>query len=60
MLPNPQAMKKKMVTEIQKRKPHALTLAIGDGANDTDMIQAAHIGVGIAGVEGTAGKHSQL
>lgn len=47
-------MKKRMVTEIQARVTGALTLAIGDGANDTDMITAAHIGVGIAGVEGTA------
>jgi len=28
------------------------TLAIGDGANDVAMIQAAHIGVGISGQEG--------
>jgi len=27
-------------------------LAIGDGANDVNMITAAHIGVGISGVEG--------
>lgn len=27
-------------------------LAIGDGANDVAMIQAAHIGVGIMGHEG--------
>lgn len=27
-------------------------LAIGDGANDVAMIQAAHIGVGILGFEG--------
>ena len=37
-----------------KRYPGMITLAIGDGANDTDMITAAHIGIGIAGVEGTA------
>lgn len=30
----------------------ALTLAIGDGANDVPMIQEAHIGVGISGHEG--------
>jgi len=48
------AHKKRMVTEIQARVRGAITLAIGDGANDTDMITAAHIGVGIAGVEGTA------
>eukprot|EP00457_Paulinella_chromatophora_P000244 gb/GEZN01000244.1/.p1 GENE.gb/GEZN01000244.1/~~gb/GEZN01000244.1/.p1 ORF type:complete len:1614 (-),score=328.46 gb/GEZN01000244.1/:227-5068(-) len=48
------AMKKRMVTEIQTRCPKAVTLAVGDGANDTDMITAAHVGVGISGVEGTA------
>jgi len=30
-----------------------VTLSIGDGANDVSMIQEAHIGVGIAGKEGT-------
>ena len=30
----------------------SVTLAIGDGANDVSMIQAAHIGVGISGQEG--------
>ncbi|KAH7107578.1 phospholipid-translocating P-type ATPase [Auriculariales sp. MPI-PUGE-AT-0066] len=29
-----------------------MTLAIGDGANDVSMIQAAHVGVGITGEEG--------
>eukprot|EP00457_Paulinella_chromatophora_P000134 gb/GEZN01000134.1/.p1 GENE.gb/GEZN01000134.1/~~gb/GEZN01000134.1/.p1 ORF type:complete len:1594 (-),score=227.78 gb/GEZN01000134.1/:1866-6419(-) len=52
------AMKKRMVTEIQARYPAAVTLAVGDGANDTDMISAAHVGVGIAGVEGTAAVNS--
>lgn len=52
------AMKKRMVTEIQARVPLAVTLAVGDGANDTDMIMAAHVGVGIAGVEGTAASNS--
>lgn len=28
------------------------TLAIGDGANDVNMITAAHIGIGINGLEG--------
>jgi phospholipid-transporting ATPase len=28
------------------------TLAIGDGANDVNMITAAHIGIGISGKEG--------
>ena len=31
---------------------NAITLAIGDGANDVGMIQTAHVGVGISGVEG--------
>lgn len=52
------AMKKRMVTEIMSRQPEVTTLAIGDGANDTDMITAAHVGVGIAGVEGTAATNS--
>jgi phospholipid-transporting ATPase len=30
----------------------AILLAIGDGANDVSMIQAAHVGVGISGLEG--------
>ncbi len=30
----------------------SILLAIGDGANDVSMIQAAHIGIGISGVEG--------
>ncbi len=29
-----------------------LSLAIGDGANDVNMITAAHVGVGVRGVEG--------
>lgn len=32
--------------------PPPLTLAIGDGANDVNMIQTAHVGVGINGQEG--------
>jgi len=32
--------------------PEPVTLAIGDGANDVGMIQEAHIGVGISGLEG--------
>ncbi len=33
-------------------KPEVTTLAIGDGANDVNMITSAHVGVGIRGVEG--------
>ena len=32
--------------------PDIVTLAIGDGANDVNMIQKAHVGVGIEGLEG--------
>ena len=34
------------------QKPNIFTLAIGDGANDVNMITAAHVGVGIKGKEG--------
>jgi len=36
---------------LVKRSTSAPLLAIGDGANDVSMIQAAHVGVGISGVE---------
>jgi len=32
--------------------PEAITLAIGDGANDVNMITQAHVGIGIEGLEG--------
>ena len=35
-----------------KKNLKSILLAIGDGANDVSMIQAAHIGVGISGLEG--------
>lgn len=44
---------KALVVEFIKRMTGAVTLAIGDGANDVSMIQAAHVGVGIYGREGT-------
>ena len=37
---------------IKTNIPGARTLAIGDGANDVAMIQAAHVGIGIKGEEG--------
>ena len=40
------------MVKLVKRHLKALLLAIGDGANDVSMIQAAHVGVGISGVEG--------
>lgn len=42
------------VTNLVKQKAGAVTLGIGDGANDVGMIRAAHIGVGISGREGRA------
>ncbi|XVE67923.1 hypothetical protein DITRI_Ditri09bG0026700 [Diplodiscus trichospermus] len=44
---------KAIVTRLVKSVTDKTTLAIGDGANDVGMIQAADIGVGISGVEGT-------
>ena len=41
-----------IVNWIKQRNPESNTLAIGDGANDVNMILAAHIGVGILGREG--------
>lgn len=41
-----------IVRLIQYHNPKMITLSIGDGANDVNMITAAHIGVGISGVEG--------
>ncbi|XP_043278568.1 probable phospholipid-transporting ATPase IM isoform X9 [Venturia canescens] len=45
-------LQKAMVVELIKKNKEAVTLAIGDGANDVSMIKAAHIGVGISGQEG--------
>jgi phospholipid-transporting ATPase len=41
------------VVKLAKEQGPWITLAIGDGANDVSMIQEAHIGVGIAGKEGS-------
>lgn len=40
------------VVYVVKDTLNVMTLAIGDGANDVAMIQAANVGVGIAGEEG--------
>lgn len=45
-------LQKALVVKLVKRHLKAILLAIGDGANDVSMIQAAHIGIGISGVEG--------
>ncbi|CAH2292326.1 phospholipid-transporting ATPase IK [Pelobates cultripes] len=44
---------KSMVVQLVKRYKQVTTLAIGDGANDVNMIKTADIGVGISGLEGT-------
>ena len=44
--------KSQVVDLIKSRNPWNITLAIGDGANDVAMIQAAHVGIGIKGLEG--------
>jgi len=41
-----------IVNLIKFRYPKKVTLAIGDGANDVNMILQAHVGVGIQGKEG--------
>lgn len=44
--------KQEIVTLVRTEKPNVITLAIGDGANDVNMISAAHVGIGIRGKEG--------
>ena len=41
-----------IVKLVRNNKENVSTLAIGDGANDVNMITSAHVGVGIKGVEG--------
>ncbi|KAJ7706920.1 hypothetical protein B0H17DRAFT_1034845 [Mycena rosella] len=45
-------LQKALVVRLVKDGIGAMTLAIGDGANDVSMIQMADIGVGISGEEG--------
>ena len=40
------------IVKLVRNNLKAISLAIGDGANDVAMIQAAHVGVGISGEEG--------
>jgi len=44
--------KAEIVQFVKFKYPRATTLSIGDGANDVNMITAAHVGVGISGLEG--------
>ncbi|EAN31223.2 phospholipid-translocating P-type ATPase flippase family protein [Theileria parva strain Muguga] len=41
------------VVSFVKSRLGGITLAVGDGANDCNMIQTAHVGVGIKGREGS-------
>ncbi|OMJ25822.1 Phospholipid-transporting ATPase 6 [Smittium culicis] len=43
---------KHMRIRCDSSNSYAVTVAIGDGGNDIAMIQEAHVGIGIAGVEG--------
>jgi hypothetical protein len=42
-------VQKARVVELVKRVKHAMTLSVGDGANDVGMLRVADIGVGIRG-----------
>ncbi|RKP34901.1 hypothetical protein BJ085DRAFT_14693 [Dimargaris cristalligena] len=45
-------LQKARVVQLVKKRLQKVTLSIGDGANDVSMIQVAHVGVGIEGMEG--------
>jgi phospholipid-transporting ATPase len=49
-------MKSQVVAAV--KETGSMTLAIGDGANDTEMIQVAHVGVGVYGREGSQAAQS--
>lgn len=44
--------KQEIVQMVRLAKPKTICLAIGDGANDVNMITAANVGIGILGKEG--------
>ncbi|KAF6731409.1 putative phospholipid-transporting ATPase VB [Oryzias melastigma] len=45
-------LQKSRVVKLVRDKLKVMTLAVGDGANDVNMIQAADVGIGISGQEG--------
>lgn len=53
-------LQKALVVKLVKKSTTSPLLAIGDGANDVSMIQAAHIGIGISGVEVCQNNSSKL
>ncbi|XP_033937519.1 phospholipid-transporting ATPase IC isoform X2 [Pseudochaenichthys georgianus] len=40
------------IVSLVRKHTRSITMSIGDGANDVNMIKTAHVGVGLAGVEG--------
>eukprot|EP01124_Arcella_intermedia_P013940 TRINITY_DN20318_c0_g1_i1.p1 TRINITY_DN20318_c0_g1~~TRINITY_DN20318_c0_g1_i1.p1 ORF type:complete len:1088 (+),score=213.39 TRINITY_DN20318_c0_g1_i1:430-3264(+) len=50
--------KAQVVAMVKKHNRDAVTLSIGDGANDVSMIQEADVGVGIRGREGSQASRS--
>ncbi|XP_074523704.1 phospholipid-transporting ATPase IC isoform X2 [Halichoeres trimaculatus] len=40
------------IVTLVRKHTSSITMSIGDGANDVNMIKTAHVGVGIEGVEG--------
>ncbi|XP_069747548.1 phospholipid-transporting ATPase IB-like isoform X4 [Narcine bancroftii] len=51
-------LQKSEIVQMVKKNVNAITLAVGDGANDVGMIQTAHVGVGINGNEGLQATNS--
>jgi phospholipid-translocating P-type ATPase (flippase) len=45
-------LQKAQVVKLVRDNIETVTLSIGDGANDVSMIQEAHVGIGISGLEG--------
>jgi len=51
-------LQKSMIVSFVKKRSKRVTLAIGDGGNDVNMIKTANIGVGIFGKEGYQAAYS--